>query len=102
MADLNKLQIALGPRGLHLLAISVDADLNLLREYLLSERSNLSAAVLVDRNQQWSGATLGIPGLPTTYLVGKDEQILEIWVGPRAWAEPAIQAGIAARTGLSQ
>lgn len=98
MADLDALNGKLGPRGLQLLAISVDADRNLVREYLLHE--GLGFTVLVDSDQQWSASALRIPGLPTTYLVGRDGIIRDAWVGPRTWADPATQAAIAASVGM--
>lgn len=98
MADLATLYLKLAPKGLQLLAISVDADLNLVREYLLRER--LDFTILFDSNQQWSASALHIPGFPTTYLVGPDGLIRDAWVGPRAWADPSIQAVISARVGL--
>ena len=99
MADLDALRRKLGPRGLQLLAISVDADRNLVREYLRKE--NLGLAVLVDNDQRWSASALGIPGFPTTYLIGSDGLILDAWIGPRAWDDPTTQAEIAATVGLA-
>lgn len=99
MADLDALGRELGPRGLQLLAISVDADRNLVREYL--RQQGLGLAVLVDNDQRWSASALGIPGFPTTYLIGSDGLIRNVWVGPRAWADPTTQAEIAATVGLA-
>jgi peroxiredoxin len=98
MADLDALNGTLGRNGLQLLAISVDSDRNLVREYL--RREGFGFTVLIDRDQQWSALALGIPGFPTTYLVGKDGIIRDAWVGPRAWADPATQAAIASRAGM--
>jgi len=80
------------------LAISVDADRNLVREYL--RRTTPGFTVLIDADRQWSAAALGLPGLPTTYLVDRAGLIRAAWVGARPWAEPAVQADIAARVGL--
>lgn len=99
MADLEVLHRKLGPRGLQLLAISVDVDRNLVIEYL--RHQDLSFTVLLDGGQQWSASALGVPGFPTTYLVGADGLIRDAWVGARAWADPAIQAAIAATVGLT-
>lgn len=98
MSDLDALHRELGPRGLQLLAISVDVDRNLVREYL--RREGLGFAVLIDGNQQWSASALGVPGFPTTYLIGSDGLIRDAWVGPRTWANPTTQAEIAATAGL--
>jgi hypothetical protein len=53
----------------------------------------------IDRTQ-WSALALGIPGFPTTYLVGRDGIIRDAWVGARAWADPATQAAIASRADM--
>jgi peroxiredoxin len=99
MVDLDSLHRQLGPRGLQLLAISVDADRNLLREYL--RQKGFGFRVLVDGDQQWSAPALRIQGFPTTYLIGNDGLIRDAWVGPRLWADPATQAEIAAAVGLA-
>lgn len=98
MADLDALHNRLGPKGLQILAISVDSDRNLVREYLRKE--SLEFVVLIDDNQKWSSAALRMPGLPTTYLIGVNHLIIDAWAGPRDWATPAIQQEIATRTGI--
>jgi peroxiredoxin len=98
MADLAALNRALARRGLLLLAISVDADRNLVIEYLRRER--VEFAVLIDRAEQWSIPALRVPGFPTTYLVGSDGIIRDVWVGARTWADPATQAIIATGAGI--
>lgn len=99
MADLKALHAELGPKGLQLLAISVDTDRNLVREYL--RREELGFTVLVDDDQQWSASALRLPGFPTTFLVGRNGIVLDVWVGPRTWADPALQAVIAARAEMT-
>ncbi len=98
MADLDVLAGKLGPNGLQLLAISVDGDRNLVREYLRHE--GLALAVLIDRGQKWSASALRVPGFPTTYLVGRDGIIRDAWIGARAWADTSTQAAIASLAGL--
>jgi peroxiredoxin len=98
MADLDTLNGKLGRSGLGLVAISVDGDRNLVREYLRHE--GLGLTVLIDRDQQWSASALRVPGFPTTYLVGRDGVIRDAWIGARAWADPATQAAIASRAGM--
>lgn len=93
MADLETLHARLAPRGLKLLAVSVDADTNLVREYVRQEK--LSFTVLLDVGQHWAGTALRVPGFPTTYLVGRDGTIREALMAPRAWAEEAMLARVA-------
>lgn len=98
MADLETLHARLAPRGLKLLAVSVDDDANLVREYVRRER--LSFTVLLDAGQRWAGTELRVPGFPTTYLVGRDGVIREALMAPRAWAEEAMLARVAQALGL--
>ncbi len=93
MADLATLDARLAPRGLKLLAVSVDADANLVREYVRKEK--LAFTVLLDLDQRWAGTALRVPGFPTTYLVGRDGTIREALVAPRAWADEAMLARVA-------
>lgn len=98
MADLEALHRQLSPAGLRLLAVSVDEDANLVREYL--RREQLTFTVLLDAGQRWSGAALAVPGFPTTYLVGRDGVIRDALLGPRAWVEPPMLATVRARLEL--
>lgn len=99
MADLDALHHTLGYRGLQVLAISVDADQNLVREYL--RREGFGFEVLIDDNRQWSASALGVQAIPVTYLVDRDGLIRNVWIGPRAWADPALQTEIASMVGLT-
>lgn len=99
MAALDELHRQLGPRGLTVLAISVDSDVNLVREYL--NRSPLGLTVLLDVGQSWSAAALQVPGFPTTYLIGRDNRIRDAWVGARAWDDASVQAQVAAGVELA-
>lgn len=98
MADLNSLQQALAPKGLVLLAISIDRDLNLVREFI--RREGLTLIVLSDGDQQWSRSALRIPELPASYLVGTDFRVREIVPGARRWADAPVQNTVATRLNL--
>jgi peroxiredoxin len=97
MAELNTLHHQLASKGIRLLGISVDQDVNLVKEYLMRER--LDFPILMDPDQAWSGPALRYPGLPTTYLIDGKGGIRHAWVGPRRWAEPEMAAEITARLG---
>lgn len=100
MADLETLHRSLAPRGLVLLAISIDEDFRLAREFTL--RQNLTFTVLSDPGQRWAASVLKAPGLPTSYLVGRDFLIKDIMVGPRAWADLSVQRTLAAQLALRE
>lgn len=93
MADLDALHRRLAPRGLEVIGISVDADANLVREYVRAER--LGFTILHDERQQWADTALRVPGFPTTYLVGNDGMIREALLAPRPWADDAMIARVA-------
>jgi peroxiredoxin len=93
--DLDKLQRDLAPRGVRLLAVSVDSDANLVREFLQGRTP--AFLVLMDTAQAWSRTALSMPGLPTTYLVGADGNIRTAWVGARDWSSPRVQSDLMAR-----
>lgn len=100
MADLETLHRALAPRGLVLIAISIDEDIQLAREF--TRRQGLTFTVLSDPGQRWAGSALKAPGLPTSYLVGADFVIKDVMVGPRAWADSNMQAAVAAQLALRE
>ncbi len=100
MADLETLHRALAPRGMVLIAISIDQDIQLAREFAL--RQGLTFTVLSDPGQRWAGPALKAPGLPTSYLVGSDFVIRDVMVGPRAWADANMQAAVAAQLALRE
>lgn len=99
MADLEILFRQLTPKGLTLLAISVDHDANLVDEYIRQNR--LSFPIVLDRTGELSNSALRVPGFPSTYLVGRDGLIKDLMIGPRAWASAAIQAKLAGQLELA-
>lgn len=84
MADLDQLYGALRGRGLALIGIAVDEDVNLVREYLL--RAAPAFPVWHDRGGGRLAAILGTPAIPATVLVGRDGRVRRLELGPRAWA----------------
>ena len=100
MNDLETLHRKLAPKDLVLLAISVDLDVNLVREFVRKER--LSFTVLIDPGQRWAAGALKVPGFPTSYVVGRDSLIRDVMVGPRAWATEDVQRALAAQLELQQ
>jgi peroxiredoxin len=98
MADLEQLHLALSPRGLRMIAISVDEDINLVREFV--HQRQLSFTVLIDAGQNWLRTALRIPGFPTTYLLDAKHTIADVMIGPREWAQADVQQTLAAKINL--
>lgn len=86
MASLERLHQALGPAGLAVYAISVDEDLNLVREFVLQQR--LGFPVLHDRGRGVTEERLGIRVFPTTLLVRRGGAVAEVVLGERTWDAP--------------
>lgn len=100
MADLETLHRTLAPRGMVLIAISIDQEIQLAREF--TRRQGLTFTVLSDPGQRWAASALKAPGLPSSYLVGADFVIKDVMVGPRAWADSNMQAAVAAQLALRE
>jgi peroxiredoxin len=98
MADLERLHRALSPKGLRLLAISVDDDANLVREFV--RRQDLSFQILLDPGQRWLRTALKIAGFPTSFMVDARHIIRDVAVGPREWAQDSVQETIASKLEL--
>lgn len=80
MPSLEKLSTLFNPRDLRVIGVSVDSDLNLVREFLL--RTKLSFPMLLDSGNK----ILRIPIFPSTFLLRRDHTIANVVVGERDWA----------------
>jgi thiol-disulfide isomerase/thioredoxin len=98
MADLESLHRHWAPKGLKVVAVSVDTDTHLVREFLL--RQPVSFTVLLDPQQSLSKGGLSISSFPTTLLVNPAGQIRDRIVGARAWMDAPVQRIIAERLTL--
>ena len=97
MASLNRLYGRFSARGLGVFGVSVDADLHLVREYLLKEP--LDFPILLDPGAKAATDKFGIGGIPTTLLVDRQGLVRESWVGERDWDAPPVQAAVATLLG---
>jgi len=89
MPALDRLRAEYGSR-LGVLAISVDEDINLVREFVL--RYRLGLTVLRDPNQQATRHLLPGLALPRSYLVARDGRVAEVVEGYHDWEAPAARA----------
>ena len=90
MPDLDAVHQRLAPAGLRVMGVSIDEDVNPVREFRL--RRNIGFPLIMDSGRTLSAA-LGVTTFPTTFLVARNNQIVEALVGPRAWpAYPGIAA----------
>lgn len=95
MPALERLYRRLGPRGLRIVAVSEDLEppggvgsagsAATVRSFASSE--GLTFPVLLDPmgrlQDEW-----GIPGLPTSFLIGRDGRVVRRLLGAKQWDEP--------------
>ncbi|MBS1197904.1 MAG: Peroxiredoxin [Proteobacteria bacterium] len=94
MASLNRLYLAYRSQGLEVLAISVDEDIHLVREFLV--KLTLDFPILLDRGAVRTKQEFKVTRFPTTFLVDRSQRIRNIWIGERDWDAPAIRSEVAA------
>lgn len=94
MAGLERIHKEFGPSGLRLVGVSVDEDLNLVREFLLQQ--GIGFEVLSDPKALISQNVLGTTVLPVTLLVGRSGVVQRVEVGERRWDEMPAKGWVAA------
>ena len=80
MPSLQKLSELFKQQDLRVIGVSVDSDLNLVREFLI--RTKLSFPILLDQGNK----ILRVPIFPSTFLLRRDHTIAKIIVGEQDWA----------------
>lgn len=81
------------------MGVSVDDDINLVREFLLKQP--LDFPVLVDSQRVLAEAALHLSSYPVSCLVGRDGVVVEVIYGARRWAEPEQAEQVARRLSIS-
>ena len=94
MASLNRLYRDWRARGLKVVAVSVDSDLHLIREYLVS--TPLDFPVLLDPEGEISQRFFDVEAFPTTWLVDRHSSVHEVWLGERDWDDAQIRVAVEA------
>jgi len=84
MPGLQRLSETLAPRGVAVVGVSVDTDLNLAREFLLRHR--VSFDNFADAGMAHSRGALGITALPVTFALDSEGKIAGRALGARDWA----------------
>ena len=86
MPSLQRLEGLLAPDGIRVLALSVDSDHNLVREFVLKYGITLPVSIANSPTQAMTA--VGAVALPQTLYVGADGRILGSHLGQRDWADP--------------
>ena len=84
MPSLQKLSEVLQPEGVQVVALSIDRDQNLVREFVLKYGISLPVAIASSPDQAMRA--LGAFGLPLTIYVSPDGRIVDQHLGQRDWA----------------
>ena len=91
MPTLDRLQATLGGDGFHVLPLSIDrAGMKPVRRFYRQIGLTNLGMYLADSTRAMFA--LGITGLPTTILIGRDGQELGRLVGPAEWDSPGVTA----------
>jgi len=88
MPSLQRLSELLAPSGIGVVALSLDDDHNLVREFALKYAIKLPVGIAASPGS--AGAALGAAALPLTLYVGADGRILGRHLGPRDWADERV------------
>jgi peroxiredoxin len=88
MPSLQRLSTQYRSEDLQVVGISVDDDLNLVKEFQL--RYRLTFPLLSDREQHFSRMQLQVAALPMTYLLRRDRVVAGVVAGARDWADAGV------------
>jgi thiol-disulfide isomerase/thioredoxin len=90
-AEMDALAVLFGrlqDRGAQGYAISIDADVNLVREFVLAMPQPVP--ILLDPERSYAEGVLGVASYPTSLLVDSEGVVVRVVAGPREWDSPAM------------
>lgn len=97
MAGLQALHERLRERGGGVVAIAVDDDVNLVREFLRTLA--IDYPVLVDPGRVYASSRLVLQSYPMSFLVDRSGVVADVVVGAREWDAPGELAAVLAAIG---
>ena len=92
MPSLNRLHAALGNKGLHVIAVSIDASDRPVKDFVTEKR--IAFTILRDPEKEVFFDEFAGPSLPASYLIDRNGIIREKFTGPREWDSPDMQEKI--------
>ena len=90
MPSLDRLQAALGPEGLEVVAVSEDRKQALAEAFLVEHRLDHLALYMDQRGKV--AQAFGLRGLPTTYLIDRQGRLVGGLQGPAEWDDEEAKA----------
>ncbi|HEX5804038.1 MAG TPA: TlpA disulfide reductase family protein [Azospira sp.] len=94
MTGLQVLHRQLQAQGGGVVAVSVDDDANLVREFVL--KLGIDYPVLLDPGRALAAGVLRLTAYPTSFLLRADGRVAEVVIGERDWASPERVAAVLA------
>lgn len=92
MASLDRLYKAYAARGLRVIAVSVDEDAHLVREFV--RQTSLEFLILLDQGGAVAARQFGVSMFPTTFLINRQARVSDIWTGERNWDDTTIRTSV--------
>ncbi len=99
--SLQKLYQAYGDKGLKLVAVSIDDQVDEDSIRAFAKHFGVTFEVLNDRSHEIERAYQAT-GYPETFIIGKEGSIRRKWIGPDDWSSPGNRALIAQLLGLEE
>ncbi len=89
MSSLQNLAARFAARGLRVITVAADQDVNLLREFVLHHGIRLE--VWLDPGLHTCRDLLSVMGIPASFLIDRDGRVARVVAGERRWdEEPAL------------
>ena len=104
MPSLERLSRKLDPNKFALIGISVDEDINLVKEFKL--KYGIKFAKFIDIDMSLAKGQFGVTAFPETFVIGRDGKLVRHMMGEHEWDTPAMlkvldeaYSGVASKSG---
>ncbi len=88
MPSLERLSRKLDPNKFALVGISVDEDINLVKEFKL--KYGIKFAKFIDIDMSLAKGRFGVTAFPETFIIGRDGKLVRHMMGEHEWDTPAM------------
>ncbi|WP_455382232.1 TlpA disulfide reductase family protein [Salinispira pacifica] len=89
MPSMQTLYTAMKGKDFDIVAVNVQENAEAVHSFMKSEQTDFTFPILLDGSGRVA-STYSVRGIPTTYIVGKEGQMLGMVVGGKDWADPKI------------
>ncbi len=88
MPSLERLSRKLDPEKFALIGVSVDEDINLVKEFKL--KYSIEFAKYIDLDMSLAQGRFGATAFPETFIIGRDGRLVRHMIGEHEWDTPAM------------